>query len=61
MAWDDRTTYQEIEKLYQLTPSEIEKFMQHHLSDKDFNRWKKRLGKRFTLKSKKAQLRLQED
>lgn len=54
MAWDDRTTYKEIEKLYKLGPNEVEKFMQHHLSDKDFIRWKKRLSKRFNFKGKRS-------
>jgi len=56
MAWEDRTTYQEINKEFGLTANEVEKFMRFHLPAGDFKRWKLRQSKRFTLKSKKAAL-----
>lgn len=58
MAWEDRVSYQDIEKAYHLTPGEVEKFMRYKLDEKDFIRWRKRQNKRFTLKSKKAQQRI---
>jgi uncharacterized protein (TIGR03643 family) len=54
MTWDDRTSYQDIEKKFELTPSLIEKFMKHELNEKEFLRWKKRLSKRFTHKGKRS-------
>ena len=57
MAWEDRVTFKEIQERFGLTPNETEKFMLSNLAQKDFIRWKKRLQKRFTLKSKKAHLR----
>ncbi len=56
MAWEDRVSYQEIQKLFGFSPNEVEKFMRKTLSEKDFKRWKLRQAKRFTLKSKKAAL-----
>lgn len=56
MAWEDRVSYKEIKKAFDLSPNEVEKFMRKSLSEKDFKRWKLRQSKRFTLKSKKAAL-----
>lgn len=57
LAWQDKISYKDIEKKYQLGPNETEKFMQHHLGPKEFIRWKKRQQKRFTYKGKKVLLK----
>lgn len=56
MAWEDRTTYQEIKKEFGFSANEVEKFMRTILPAGDYKRWKLRQAKRFTLKSKKAAL-----
>lgn len=60
MAWNDRTTMQEIKKIFDLSPGDLEKFLRTEFSEKDFKRWKIRQNKRFTLKGKKAQKRISE-
>jgi uncharacterized protein (TIGR03643 family) len=52
MAWEYKTSYQDITKRFGLTPSEVEKFMLFYLDPKDFKRWKIKLQKRFNLKAK---------
>lgn len=52
MAWEDNVTYKDIEKVYSLSPNQVEKFMRYQLSDKDFKRWKNRLEKRTHKKGK---------
>ena len=52
MAWEYKTSYEEIKKKFNFTPSEVEKFMLFYLDNKDFKRWKIKLQKRFNLKAK---------
>ena len=54
MCWSDKVTCQEIEKAFDLTPNEIEKYMRFELSEKDYKRWMIRRSKKFNQKSKKA-------
>lgn len=60
MAWNDRTTMQEIKKEFELSPGDLEKFLRTEFTEKDFKRWKIRQNQRFTLKGKKAQKRIAE-
>ena len=52
MAWEYKTSYQDIKKQFKFSPSEVEKFMRFYLMEKDFKRWKIKLQKRFNLKAK---------
>ena len=54
MCWSDKVSCKEIEKAFDLTPNEIEKFMRYELSEKDFKRWMIRRSRKFNQKSKKA-------
>lgn len=52
MAWEYKTSYKDIQKLFNFSPSEVEKFMLFYLGPKDFKRWKIKLQKRFNLKTR---------
>ena len=52
MAWEYKTSYNDIKKKYNFSPSEVEKFMLFYLEPKDFKRWKIKLQKRFNLKAR---------
>lgn len=43
MGWEDRSTFEAIQKQFLLGPNEFVKFMRHFLDQKDFKRWRKRL------------------
>jgi len=46
MAWEDKVSFKEIKKAFDLSPNDVEKFMRFALPEKDFKRWKIRLEKR---------------
>lgn len=54
LAWSDKTGMKDIEKEFGLTANQLEKFMRHELTEKDYKRWMIRRSKRFNLKSKRA-------
>lgn len=48
MAWEDRTTFEEIEKSLGLTESEVIKVMRKELKPGSFRLWRKRVSGRKT-------------
>ena len=54
MAWEDRSTFDDISKQFGLSPNEVEKFMRTQLSEKDYKRWRKRANTQGQLKHKKT-------
>ncbi len=54
MAWSDKTSMKEIEKSFGFSANQVEKFMRHELSEKDYKRWHKRRATKFNQKSRKA-------
>lgn len=50
MAWEDRTSYAAIRNQFDLTPSELVKFMRFALDENSFKRWRKRIFERGHLK-----------
>ena len=54
MAWEDRTPFEAIEKLYGLSEPEVIKLMRSSLKSKTFENWRARVSGR---KTKHAKLR----
>lgn len=50
MGWEDRTTFEVIEKQFLLTENEFVRFMRSELSASDFSRWRKRIHEHGHLK-----------
>lgn len=48
MAWEDRTTFERIEKELGLTEAEVIKVMRQSLKPGSFRRWRKRVTGRVT-------------
>ncbi len=48
MAWEDRTTFDEIEKRTGFTEAEVIKVMRKHLKLRSFRMWRKRVSGRVT-------------
>ncbi len=48
LAWEDRTTFEEIEKKTGLTESEVIKVMRRELKPSSFRMWRKRVNGRIT-------------
>lgn len=48
MAWEDRTPFEAIERLYQLNESAVISFMRRHLKPSSFRLWRKRVSSRVT-------------
>ena len=48
MAWEDRTPFEAIEKLYGLSEPEVISLMRSHLKRKTFNNWRARVSGRKT-------------
>jgi len=55
MAWEDRTTFDEIEKSMGLSESDVIKVMRKNLKPSSFKMWRKRVSGRITKHSKKFQ------
>jgi uncharacterized protein (TIGR03643 family) len=53
MAWQDRTTFDVIEKKYNLTENQVKKLMRKLISKKGYKRWRKRVQGRKTKHIKK--------
>ncbi|MFN7728070.1 MAG: TIGR03643 family protein [Bdellovibrio sp.] len=43
MAWEDRTTFEDIKQQFGLGPNEVVKFMRTQLSSEAFKRWRRRV------------------
>ena len=57
MAWEDRTSFEAIERLYKLNESQVVELMRRQLKPSSFRMWRKRVSGRIT---KHAGLRLPE-
>ena len=53
MAWEDRTTFEEIEKRTGLTESEVIRLMRSRLKPGSFRSWRKRVSGRITKHGKR--------
>ena len=58
MAWEDRTPFEAIEKLYNLSEADVIRLMRSQLKRTSFNNWRKRVSGRDTkhLKLRKADI-----
>jgi uncharacterized protein (TIGR03643 family) len=52
MAWEDRTPFEAIHRLYYLSEGQVIKLMRSHLKRKTFNNWRQRVSGRNTKHSK---------
>lgn len=53
MGWEDRTTFDVIEKQFGLNQNEFIRFMRTELPRKDYDRWRKRANEQGHLKHEK--------
>jgi len=53
MAWEDRTSFEEIYKHTKLTESDVIKIMRNNLKPASFKRWRERVSGRSTKHGKK--------
>ena len=53
MGWEDRTTFEVIEKQFGLTQNEFIRFMRTELDRKTYDRWRKRANQQGQLKHEK--------
>lgn len=53
MAWEDRSTFESIEKQFGLSPNEVVKFMRTQLDEKAYKRWRRRATTQGQLKHEK--------
>jgi uncharacterized protein (TIGR03643 family) len=51
MGWEDRTTFEAIQKQFQVSPNEFVKIMRHVLDPKAFSRWRRRVFEQGRLKN----------
>lgn len=54
MAWEDRTSFEAIQKQFGLTPNETEKFMRTQLEPSAYKRWRRRANTQGQLKHEKT-------
>lgn len=54
MAWEDRSTFDDISTQFALSPNDVERFMRTQLSEKDYRRWRRRANTQGQLKHKKT-------
>ena len=53
MGWEDRTTFEAIEKQFGLSPNDFVRFMRIQLDRKAFERWRRRVFEQGQLKNEK--------
>ena len=58
MAWEDRTTFEEIEKRTGLVEAEVIKVMRRNLKSSSFRMWRKRVNGRVTKHRKLMKTRM---
>lgn len=51
MGWEDRSTFEDIETQFKISPNEFVKLMRHHLDSAAFKRWRKRVFEQGKLKN----------
>ena len=54
MAWEDRTSFDAIEKQFGILEKDVIKLMRKELKEKSFKMWRKRVNGRSTKHSKKS-------
>jgi uncharacterized protein (TIGR03643 family) len=54
MAWEDRSTFDDISKQFGLSPNEVEQFMRTQLDEKAYKRWRRRASEQGQLKHRKT-------
>lgn len=54
MGWEDRTTFEAIEKQFSLSPNEFVQFMRASLDQNSFKRWRRRIFEQGKLKNEKT-------
>jgi uncharacterized protein (TIGR03643 family) len=54
MGWEDRTTFDNIEKQFDITPNEFIRLMRHYLDTNAFKRWRRRVHEQGQLKNEKT-------
>ncbi len=59
MAWEDRTTFEEIDKKFGLSESQTIQLMRANLKPSSFRRWRARVNGRATKHRKLLKMRLQ--
>lgn len=53
MAWEDRTSFDSIEKQFGLSPNLVVRFMRTQLDEKAYKRWRRRASEQGQLKHEK--------
>ena len=48
MAWEDRTPFDAIERLFDVNEDQVIRIMRHHLSPRSFKSWRNRVSGRKT-------------
>ena len=56
LAWSDKISFEEINRIHGLTESEVIKLMRRNLKSKSFKLWRKRVSGRTRKHEKKRQL-----
>ena len=51
MGWEDRTTFEVIEKQFAISPNDFVKLMRHFLDPQAFRRWRRRVFEQGHLKN----------
>lgn len=51
MGWEDRSTFESIEKQFDVSPNDFVKIMRHLLDKNSFNRWRRRVFEQGQLKN----------
>lgn len=51
MGWEDRSTFDDIKKQFNISPNEFVKFMRHNLDANAFKRWRRRVFEQGQLKN----------
>ncbi len=54
MGWEDRSTFDDIERQFNLSPNEMVLFMRTQLSTIDYKRWRRRATQHGQLKHRKT-------
>ncbi len=54
MGWEDRTTFDAIEKQFGFTPNDFVRFMRTQLDPKAYDRWRRRANEQGHLKHEKT-------
>ena len=51
MAWDDRTDFSHITKIYNIDEGEVKKIMKKNIKNKSYKIWRERISRRSAQKS----------